>query len=460
MTVNAGSGSTAETVAFSYGPDRKRWQQMYTGNGTNETTNYVGGFVEVVSSDSVTDYRHYIYAGAEPVAVYSRKTSGVNTFSYLISDHQGSLTAITNSSGTPDVNESFTAFGNRRNALTWSGPNTTGNLTEIAGYTRAGYTFQTALGLWMGMNHMNGRVEEAVTGRMLSADPHVPDRTNTQNYNRYSYANNNPLTYVDPSGFDASCANDKTCKPINPPPGGPDFTGGVSAGMYASMLSSGSYASLIGMGVQYNEANGLTGLGVSNSGSNSTNTSPADNSTASDNASGGSDDVVGVVVVTGHKDGSPTTVEWPSTLANFTTLSADTLSVIAGVYSGPAPLARYSHAVGTGGAVAGAVLAGLQAYNAPDYDAAEDIVLAQIINQVLGWGTATVAAVHGMPEDLPAIPAAAEAATAAYEMTGTGTALAPIVRPSVNTAIQVWFTNPYQSVPPVACSSPITCVNP
>ena len=59
----AGSGSTAETVAFAYGPDRKRWQQMYTGNGTSETTNYVGGLMEVVSSGSTTTYRHYIYAG-------------------------------------------------------------------------------------------------------------------------------------------------------------------------------------------------------------------------------------------------------------------------------------------------------------------------------------------------------------------------------------------------------------
>jgi RHS repeat-associated protein len=209
VTVNAGSGSTAEAVAFSYGPDRMRWQQMYTGNGTNETTNYVGGLLEVVSSGSVTDYRHYIYAGAEPVAVYSRKTSGVNTFSYLLSDHQGSLTAIINSSGTPVVNESFTPFGNRRNALTWSGPNTTGNLTEIAGVTREGYTFQTALGLWMGMNHMNGRVEDAVTGRMLSADPNIPDPTNAQSYNRYSYVNNNPLTLTDPSGF---CTPAWTCK--------------------------------------------------------------------------------------------------------------------------------------------------------------------------------------------------------------------------------------------------------
>ena len=57
--------------------------------------------------------------------------------------------------------------------------------------------------------HMNGRVEDAITGRMLSADPHIPDRTNPQSYNRYSYGNNNPLTFTDPSGF---CTPAWACK--------------------------------------------------------------------------------------------------------------------------------------------------------------------------------------------------------------------------------------------------------
>ncbi len=199
-TVNAGSGTTAETVAFSYGPDRKRWQQMYAGNGTSETTNYVGGLLEVVSGGSTTTYRHYIYAGGEPVAVYARSSAG-NTLSYALSDHQGSVSDLTNSSGASIVNESFTPFGARRNPTTWSGAASNSDLTAAAGITRQGYTFQTQLGLWMGMNHMNGRVEDAVTGRMLSADPHVPDRTNPQSYNRYTYVNNNPLSQIDPSGF-------------------------------------------------------------------------------------------------------------------------------------------------------------------------------------------------------------------------------------------------------------------
>jgi RHS repeat-associated protein len=201
-SISAGSGSTAETVTLSYGPNRQRWQQYYSGNSTTETTDYVGRLLEVVASGGVTDYRHYVYGGAGVVAVYSRKSSGTNTFSYLLSDHQASAASITNSSGAQVVGESFTAFGNRRNPTTWSGADTNTDLTTIAGITREGYTFQTALGLWMGMNHMNGRVQDAVTGRILSADPSVPDPTNTQDYNRYSYVDNNPLTYNDPSGFD------------------------------------------------------------------------------------------------------------------------------------------------------------------------------------------------------------------------------------------------------------------
>jgi RHS repeat-associated protein len=138
--------------------------------------------------------------------IVSRTTSGVNTVRYIREDHLGGVAGIENPDGTSYVKESFTAFGDRRSSCTWTGSPTTGQLSRMAAATRRGFTFHTALGT-MGLNDMNGRVEDAVIGRFLSADPHVTDRANTQNYNRYSYVFNNPLTFTDPTGFDASAGD-------------------------------------------------------------------------------------------------------------------------------------------------------------------------------------------------------------------------------------------------------------
>ena len=48
---------------------------------------------------------------------------------------------------------------------------------------------------------MNGRIYDPTLGRFLQADPHIQAPTNSQNYNRYSYVLNNPLSYTDPTGY-------------------------------------------------------------------------------------------------------------------------------------------------------------------------------------------------------------------------------------------------------------------
>jgi hypothetical protein len=48
---------------------------------------------------------------------------------------------------------------------------------------------------------MGGRIYDATLGRFLQADPFVQAPKNSQNYNRYSYVMNNPMSYTDPSGF-------------------------------------------------------------------------------------------------------------------------------------------------------------------------------------------------------------------------------------------------------------------
>ncbi len=48
---------------------------------------------------------------------------------------------------------------------------------------------------------MNGRIYDPTLGRFLQADPHIQAPNNSQNYNRYSYVLNNPMSYTDPSGY-------------------------------------------------------------------------------------------------------------------------------------------------------------------------------------------------------------------------------------------------------------------
>ena len=202
LSISSTDATGNEEVQFSYGPNRERWQQIYTAGGSTETTYYVGGLMDMVFSSGTTTYRHYIYAGREPVALYSRSSSGSNTMSYVLEDHLGSVSAITSNAGAVVVNESFSATGARRNPATWSGAPTTSDLNTIASLSRQGFTFQTWLGQSMGLSHMNGRVQDAVLGTMSSPDPHITHPSDAQNYNAYSYVRNNPLTYRDPTGFD------------------------------------------------------------------------------------------------------------------------------------------------------------------------------------------------------------------------------------------------------------------
>ena len=192
--------AATESATFNYGPNRQRWSMVYNGPAGQEITYYVTPLFEIMYAGGLSTNRHYIYAGGRPVVEVSTY-NGVVTVQSLLVDHQGSISSVvTDSTGASLVSESFTAYGNRREASTWTGTPTSGELTTMNGVTREGYTFQTVLGS-MGLNHMNGRVEDSVTGRFLSPDPRGTIRGETQSWNRYSYVNNNPVTMTDPSGF-------------------------------------------------------------------------------------------------------------------------------------------------------------------------------------------------------------------------------------------------------------------
>jgi RHS repeat-associated protein len=186
---------------YFYAADRQRWKQVYYDGSSSETTIFVGGILEKHTAGGITEYRHYINAGEQPVALYTRPSSGSITTQYFLLDHQGSVAEVTNSLGALDVAENFAAFGERRDASDWSGAPSAGDVTLINGATQRGYTFHTNSES-SSLIHMNGRMADSLTGRFLSPDPYVFQPELTQSFNRYSYLRNNPLSMTDPSGFE------------------------------------------------------------------------------------------------------------------------------------------------------------------------------------------------------------------------------------------------------------------
>ncbi len=68
------------------------------------------------------------------------------------------------------------------------------------------------------MGHQRkGRLYDPALRRFTTADPYVTEPLNPQGLNRYSYVQNNPMSFVDPSGFDE-------CPPISYPTEGGDVT--------------------------------------------------------------------------------------------------------------------------------------------------------------------------------------------------------------------------------------------
>lgn len=191
--------SATEYDDFFYGPNRERWKQIYTSPTVSETTISLGKFLEKVTSGGSTEWRHYLFVGDQAVAVYSRSASG-NPVRYILRDHQGSVAALASNTGALIVNESFQPFGQRRNGSTWQLPIPNADLTTINAISRRGYTDHNDLG-GAPLIHMNGRVQDPLTGRFLSADLYVTSPMSTQGWNRFSYVENSPATFVDPTGF-------------------------------------------------------------------------------------------------------------------------------------------------------------------------------------------------------------------------------------------------------------------
>ena len=142
------------------------------------TTTYIGDLFECTGGSCTK----HIFAGGQRIAW--KDTAGVH---FYHPDHLGSLNKATDSAdGSVDETNNYYPFGETR-----SHSGTTDSPHKFTGQP---------LDPESGLYYYGARYYDPWIGRFISADSIVPSPGNPQSLNRYTYANNNPILYTDPTG--------------------------------------------------------------------------------------------------------------------------------------------------------------------------------------------------------------------------------------------------------------------
>ncbi len=187
-------------------------------NRKKMTVSDVSGNEEYVGYYISDNYESYIYAGKgkssnkDPKSELYRLYIGGDAYSapavyvsanghdwdlfYICRDYLGSITHITDSTGNLKYEYSYDAWGRMRDPETQD-VYAAGMEPEL--FLGRGYCGHEHLQEF-GLINMNARLYDSMLGRFLSPDPYVQEPDMSQNFNRYTYALNNPLKYNDPDG--------------------------------------------------------------------------------------------------------------------------------------------------------------------------------------------------------------------------------------------------------------------
>ncbi len=185
---------------FTYNGSGGRVRMRITDLGSQSvqfTRYYVGGQYETDVTPTTTTERLYLDGDAySSPSVLIKNGAGNWNIYYICRDYLGSITHVTDASGTVVQEMEYDAWGRLRNPATQViyAPG-----SEPALFLGRGYTGHEHLP-WFGLINMNARLYDPALGRFLSPDPYVQAPDFTQNFNRYSYALNNPFKYIDPNG--------------------------------------------------------------------------------------------------------------------------------------------------------------------------------------------------------------------------------------------------------------------
>ncbi len=125
------------------------------------------------------------------------------SLNYLLNDHLGSTSVILKTNGTLWGELRYSAWGETRYS----------NGTIVTDRQFTGQINDGATGLY----YYNARYYDPALHRFIQADTIVPDPNDPQTLNRFSYTNNNPVRYTDPTGHyvddggGGSCGSSGVC---------------------------------------------------------------------------------------------------------------------------------------------------------------------------------------------------------------------------------------------------------
>ncbi len=195
------SVSGATTAAFVYDGDGNRVKSTI---GT-QTVAYIGPRVEYnITTNTMT--RYYLF-GSERIAMRVldkwKTPNETNTIYYTLSDHLGSASIMTDTSGNRKTEYRYKAWGEDRYTYFASG-------TVQTAYQYTGQRNDPGMG---GLLFYNARWYDSYLNRFAQADSIIPGLGNPLAWDRYAGMANNPLRYNDPTGH-WICSGVNNCEDV------------------------------------------------------------------------------------------------------------------------------------------------------------------------------------------------------------------------------------------------------
>jgi RHS repeat-associated protein len=122
---------------------------------------------------------------------------------FVLSDQVGSTTVTANADGTWNSEIRYSAFGEIRysNGITQTNYRYTGQLAQAE----------------LGLDYYVARWYDPITAHFAQADTEAPKLGQSQTFDRYMYANDNPIRYNDPTGHDVGRGGNENMRDENYP---------------------------------------------------------------------------------------------------------------------------------------------------------------------------------------------------------------------------------------------------